>query len=59
MNDASYANGTCSIQQCRTALEQQLIALQLHKPVYYLLSEYNSFEQTHFFKLQRGGMIAW
>eukprot|EP00029_Vermamoeba_vermiformis_P006310 TRINITY_DN2437_c0_g2_i2.p1 TRINITY_DN2437_c0_g2~~TRINITY_DN2437_c0_g2_i2.p1 ORF type:complete len:549 (-),score=144.30 TRINITY_DN2437_c0_g2_i2:755-2368(-) len=47
------------IQQCRTALQQQLTALQLHKPVYYLLSEYNSFEQTHFFKLQRGGMIAW
>lgn len=48
-----------SVQQCRAALEQELVALQLTKPVHYLLSEYNAFEQTHFFKLQRGGMVAW
>jgi hypothetical protein len=31
----------------------------LHKPIYYLSSEYNSFEQNHFFKLHKGGMLAW
>jgi hypothetical protein len=46
-------------EKLRSLLRTALSALDIVLPIYYLRAEYDVFENTHFFRPPRPGMVAW